>query len=76
MAYMWYALCEVKIRERWLMEKIRHIFEAVSQSQHMPALLSLFVGLMVIRKRPWLFFSDNEIVGDNIPASLMDGLDA
>lgn len=56
------------------MEKIRHMFELVSQSQHMPALLSLFIGLMVIRKRPWLFFNESEIAGDNIPASLMDGL--
>lgn len=57
------------------MEKIKHLIEMVGQAHHMPALLSLLVGLMVVRKRPWLFFNDGEIAGDNIPASLMDGLD-
>ena len=62
--------------ERWLMDRLNHVIEALRQSQHMPALLSLLVGLIVIRKRPWLFFNDDEAAGDNIPASLMDGLKA
>jgi len=56
------------------MEKIKHLVGIAGQSQHMPAILSLLVGFMVIKKRPWLFFSDDETAGDNIPASLMDGL--
>jgi len=57
------------------MDRLNNIFGIANQAHHMPALLSLLVGLMVVRKRPWLFFNDGEIAGDNIPASLMDGLD-
>ena len=58
------------------MEKIKHMIEIVGQSHHLsaPALLSLFLGLIVIKKRPSVFFNENEITGDNIPATLMDGL--
>lgn len=38
----------------------------------MPALLSLLLGLIVIKKNPSLFFSEDEAVGDNIPITLMD----
>ena len=58
------------------MERANHVIEVLKQSQHVPALLSLLVGFSVIRKRPWLFFNDDEAAGDNIPASLMDGLKA
>jgi len=57
------------------MEKVDHVIEVLKQSQHMPALLSLLVGMMVIRKGHWLSFNDDEAAGDNIPASLMDGLE-
>lgn len=56
------------------MERIDHALEIARQYHHMPILLSLFVGLLVIKKRPWLFFNEGEIAGDNIPASLIDGL--
>ena len=56
------------------MEKIKDLVEIAGQSQHMPALLSLLVGLVVLKKRPWIFFADDEASGDNIPASLMDGI--
>jgi hypothetical protein len=58
------------------MERVDHVIEVLKQSQHIPALLSLLVGMTIIRKRPWLSFGDDEAAGDNIPASLMDGLKA
>ena len=76
------------------MKNINHLVEMARQShQHMPSLLSLFLGLMVIKpfgknsrlypersrrikKRSSVFFNENEITGDNIPATLMDGLEA
>jgi hypothetical protein len=59
------------------MKNINHLVEMAGQShQFMPALLSLFLGLIVIKKRPSVFFNENEITGDNIPTSLMDGLNA
>ena len=56
------------------MDKLSNIVEIAKHSHHMPALLSLFLGLIVIKKRSSAFFKENEITGDNIPATLMDGL--
>ncbi|MDD5617641.1 MAG: hypothetical protein PHG69_00965 [Candidatus Omnitrophica bacterium] len=60
------------------MKNINHLVQIVSQTHHLsaPALLSLFLGLIVIKKRPSVFFNEDEAVGDNIPTSLMDGLNA
>lgn len=57
------------------MKNINHLIDVVGQShQHMPALLSLLLGLIVIKKNPSLFFSDDEAVGDNIPITLMESI--
>jgi len=58
------------------MDRINNVMEVVRQSHHIPAFLSLFVGLIVIKKRPSVFFNDDDAVGDNVPSTLMDGLNA
>jgi hypothetical protein len=57
------------------MDRLNHVIEALRQSHHMPALLSLLVGLVLLKKENRLFRED-ETIGDNIPTSLMDGLNA
>ena len=57
------------------MERLNHVIEALRQSHHMPALLSLLVGLVLFKKENSLLCED-EIIGDNIPTSLMDGLNS
>jgi len=55
------------------MKNVNHLIEIAGQShQHMMAFVSLLVGLIVIKKNPYIFFSDDEIVGDNIPVTLME----
>ena len=55
------------------MKNINHLINIAGQShQHMPALLSLLVGLIAIKKNPSIFFSDDEAVGDNIPITLIE----
>ena len=56
------------------MKNISHLISIVEQSRHMPALLSLVLGLTVIRKKSSIFFSDGEITGDNIPITLMESI--
>jgi hypothetical protein len=56
------------------MDRLNNLVEIVKHSNNMPALLSLFLGLIVIKKRPLLLFNESEITGDNVPATLMDGL--
>ncbi len=55
------------------MKNINHLIDIARQShQHMPALLSLLLGLIIIKKNPSVFFSDDEAIGDNIPVTLME----
>ena len=55
------------------MKNINHLIDIVGQShQHMPALLFLLLGLVVIKKNSSLFFNDDEAVGDNMPITLME----
>jgi len=57
------------------MKNMNQVIDIVSQSQHhMPALLSLLVGFIAIRRNPSIFFSDGEVVGDNIPITLMESI--
>ena len=57
------------------MKNINHLIDIVGRShQHMPALLSLFLGLIVIKKNSSLFFNDDEAVGDNIPITFMESI--
>ncbi|MBU0604888.1 MAG: hypothetical protein KKH77_01215 [Candidatus Omnitrophica bacterium] len=54
------------------MERLNHVIEvAKSSHQHMPALLSLLVGLSIIRRRSY-FFGDDENLGDNFPVLLKE----
>jgi len=57
------------------MDRLNHVIEALRQSHHMPELLSLLVGPVLLKKENSLFHED-EVIGDNIPTSLMDGLNA
>jgi len=56
------------------MDRLNNIIEVVKQSHHMPALLSLLVGLFIIKKSSFLHVEDGDALGDNIPTFLMDGL--
>ena len=57
------------------MKNINHLVEMAGQShQYMPALLSLFLGFIVMKKRPSVFFNESEITGDNIPMALIDSI--
>ena len=57
------------------MDRLNNVIEALRQSHHMPALLSLLVGLVLLKKES-IMFREDEAMGDNIPTSLMDGLNA
>jgi len=55
------------------MKNINHLIEIVGQShQHMPALLSLLLGLIFLKKELPLFSDNDVVVGDNIPVTLME----
>jgi len=53
------------------MDRLNHIIEVIRQSHHLPWAIAFFVGLVLIRKSR---LEDTEILGDNVPASLMDGM--
>ena len=54
------------------MDRLGNIIEIVKHSHHMSGVLSLLIGLFLLRKESYLF-SDEE-VGDNIPMTLIDAL--
>jgi len=53
------------------MERLNHIIEVMRQSHHLPWVIAFFVGLMVVRNSK---FDDSEILGDNVPTTLIEGL--
>lgn len=54
------------------MKNINHLIDIAGQPhQHIPVLLSLLAGLLIIKRKSY-FFSDDEVVGDNMPATLME----
>ena len=54
------------------MERLNHVIDVAKASHHhMPALLSLLVGLSIIRRRSY-FFGDGENMGDNFPVMLKE----
>lgn len=56
------------------MDRLSHVIEIAKHSHHMSGVLSLLIGLFLLRKESYLF-SDNEVcVGDNIPMTLIDAL--
>ena len=52
------------------MFRVNHIVEIAKQSQQMPAVLSLLIGLFLLRKESYLFSSGEKVIGDNIPLTL------
>ena len=54
------------------MDRLSHVIEIARHSHHMSGVLSLLIGLFLLRKESYLF-SDEE-VGDNIPMTLIDAL--
>lgn len=56
------------------MKNMNHLIDIAGQShQHMPALLSLLVGLCIIKKKSY-FFGDDENLGDNFPVMLKESI--
>lgn len=53
------------------MDRLNHIIEVIRQSHHLPWVIAFFVGLVLVQSNK---LEDAEILGDNVPASLMDGL--
>ncbi len=52
------------------MFRVNHIVEVARQSQQMPALLSLLIGLFLLHKESYLFSDEDKSIGDNIPQTL------
>lgn len=58
------------------MEKINHVIEIANQTHHMPLFFSMLVGLFVARKKLQLLYEDySDVPGDNIPATLIEGME-
>lgn len=56
------------------MEKLSPIF-AIQKSVHqIPAILSLLVGLFIVKKRVYPKREEPEFLGDNMPFTLIDSL--
>ena len=56
------------------MDRLEHVVELAKAShQHLPALLSLLVGLFSIKKASFLNIEE-ETAGDNIPVTLMESI--
>lgn len=56
------------------MNRLDHVIEITKSShQHLPALLSLLVGLAYIKKEPFLYIGDR-VPGDNIPVTLIESV--
>lgn len=53
------------------MERLNHIIEVIRQSHHLPWVIAFFVGLIVARSSK---FDDVEMLGDNVPTTLIEGL--
>lgn len=53
------------------MDRINQMVEVVRQSHHLPWVLAFIVGLIIARKSR---IDDVEILGDNIPTTLIEGL--
>lgn len=56
------------------MFRVSHIVEMAKQSQQMPALLSLLIGMFLLHKESYLFSNEDNSIGDNIPLTLVDSL--
>ena len=54
------------------MERIHNLIEMAKQSHHLPWALTFFVGLIMVKKDRC---DDVEILGDNVPTTLIEGID-
>ena len=59
-------------REGLKMERIGQAVDIVRSSHHVPFLLLLLLGMFVIRKHKIAEEASDPVIGDNIPASLME----
>lgn len=53
------------------MEKIQHLIEMAKQSHHLPWALAFLVGLVMIKRDRC---DDVEMLGDNVPTTLIEEL--
>lgn len=58
------------------MDRIHDVIEAVRQSHQMPTFFPLLIGMFIIKRVSFLHTEDADIMGDNVPTSLMDGLNS
>lgn len=52
------------------MDRLNSIVEIAKHSHHMPAILSLLIGMFLLRQESYLFSDDEKVIGDNIPLTL------
>jgi len=56
------------------MDRIDHVIEIAKSSHQMPLLLSFLVGLFIIRSSRDVELNEDDIVGDNVPTTLIEGI--
>ena len=56
------------------MDRLSNIIEIAKHSHHMPAILSLLIGMFLLRQESYLFSDDDNGIGDNIPLTLIDSI--
>jgi len=57
-----------------VMDRLNHVLEIAKHSHQMPAILSLLIGLFLLRKESYLFSDEDNGIGDNLPITLIDSL--
>ena len=59
------------------MDRIDHVVEIAKSSHHLPMLLPFLLGLFAVgrdRSADIADIRDDEIVGDNVPTTLIEGI--
>jgi len=56
------------------MDRIDHVIEIAKSSHQMPLLLSFLAGLFVIKHSRDIELYEDDIVGDNVPTTLIEGI--
>ena len=57
------------------MDKLNHLIEVARQSHNTPWILSFLVGFFAIRKVQYVPTNEDEVLGDNIPATLIENIE-
>ena len=57
------------------MNKITELIVAVKTSHYLPAMLSLVMGLLILKKQSFFFKDNDSVFGDNIPVTLIDSIE-